>query len=209
MILSITNLTSSTVTTDLATIAPGHTVAVTLSAEQLYKAGAYLNALEVAGKISTSITDESVTANKFGNIVATDVAGIHKATITFDHATDAAIVAGAAVLMKTVTKSVVMPTGALLIGSELILSEVVDNATDNAQIGLKVGGTASEGIFASCDVTKAGIGVGFFKGAGVDAAVPFHSVSGQTINAVMTATEDVNTITKGNWTVNIFYTVPV
>ena len=143
------------------------------------------------------------------NAVAGTGPAITKVSLRIDKTTDAALISGAAPGMKTVTKNfaAALPAQARVIATELILTEVVDNVTNNATVALKVGGTDDNGLVADVDVTTGGIGLGSHAGAGADAAVPFKSLSAQQLAAVLTATEDVNTMTKGDLTINVFYVI--
>ena len=205
-----------------ALIAAGKvSVAVTPSTEE----NLFVTATAGAGTVLTANTNQSVdgiktfvkspivpdptTATQVANLETVVGLAIQKKTVRMDKTTDAATWSGAAGGVKTITKNVgtALPANARVIGAELILTEVVDNVGNTATAALKVGGTDDNGLIADVDVTTGGIGVGFFKGTGADAAVPFHSLSAQQIVAVITVTEDVNTLTKGDLTINIFYTV--
>ena len=191
---NVSQCADATMRTDLASVVNGK--------------GAALVAMEGAvGTVQAAVT----TALANGVLgAAANAEMIQKRTVRIDKTTDAAIISGAAGGVKTITKNVgtVLPANARFIGAEVRMAQVVDNVTNNATVAMKVGGTDDDGVFTAIDMTTGGalVTAGYIKPNGVE-AFPCHSLASQQVVAVMTATEDVNTLTQCDISIDLFFLV--
>jgi hypothetical protein len=107
--------------------------------------------------------------------------------------------------VKTISVSTPIPPNARIVQSMYTLV-LIDNVGDTAHVGLKAGIPGNDdGILAFVDCTTgsaAALGPAVANGADVNAIMPssfdFGGAAGDTITLTITATENLNTMTKGS-----------